>query len=279
MDGSECLRIRPKHAAAATDYPWLTSQADYAPLAERIAPPEGFARVALDAGSYADWLRHLPMEPPGTPVRSYRGDIVQSGDAPHVAGVVALDVGTQDLQQCADTILRLRSEYLWHRGVTHPSARAALAFRFTSGDVSTWLKWARGYRPVIRGPRATFKKRARPDASRSAFRAYLSNLFRFAGTLSLAREGRRVAVPSRVRAGDFISLGGSPGHAIMVLDVVKNAAGETRVLLGQSYMPAQSFHVLRDDDSRAAWFVVASGGAARIATWDAPFPWSKLRRF
>ena len=80
-----------------------------------------------------------------------------------MAAVIALDLGNQDLQQCADTILRLRAEYLWRLGRTHPDALRAIAFRFTSGDRSSWLRWADGYRPVIRGPRATFEKRARPD--------------------------------------------------------------------------------------------------------------------
>lgn len=260
-------------AAASAAYAWLPEGAAPTSLASRFSPPEGFARAPVARGSYAEWLRNLPMMPPGSPVLSYRGDEVQPGNAPHLAGVVDLDVGREDLQQCADTILRLRAEYLWQRG-----AHSAIRFRFTSGDVSAWDKWARGYRPVISGPRARFVKRRPPSQTRQTFREYLTNLFRFAGTLSLAKEGRAVGGRA-VLPGDFISLGGSPGHAIVVLDVVRDGAGKQRVLLGQSYMPAQSFHVLRDEGTGSPWFEVTPTGGARIATWGARFPWSKLRRF
>jgi len=39
---------------------------------------------------------------------------------------------------------------------------------------------------------------------------------------------------------------GSPGHVVMVLDVCENAEGQRAFLLGQGYMPAQQFHVLKN---------------------------------
>jgi hypothetical protein len=258
--------------ARTASYAWLESRAPLESVRERFAPPEGFVRTPVRTGSYAEWVRGLPMLPRQSPVVSYRGDVLVEGTDSGLAGVVDLDIGREDLQQCADAILRLRAEYLWQSG-----ARRRIAFRFTSGDVSSWSKWSRGYRPVIRGTRARFVRKTRRDASRASFRAYLTNLFRFAGSHSLAREGRRVGAGS-VRPGDFISLGGSPGHAILIVDVVEDASGDRRVLLGQSYMPAQSFHLLNREDG-SPWFRVETGGAVRIRTWPAPFPWSRLRRF
>lgn len=39
---------------------------------------------------------------------------------------------------------------------------------------------------------------------------------------------------------------GSPGHVVLVLDICEDEAGKRAFLLGQGYMPAQEFHVLKN---------------------------------
>jgi hypothetical protein len=270
MGIATALGLLVAFTASAADYPWFADGARYEPLSERFSTPHGFARVP--ARGFGEWVRHLPLHPRGSPVRSYLGRVVAEAGDPRIAGVVTMDVGDENLQQCADAILRLRAEYLWQSG-----RRGEIAFRYTSGHLSSWLRWAGGWRPRVRGSRVRWLKRARRDSSRESFRRYLVNLFRFAGSLSLAREGRRVAA-QEVLPGDFLSLGGSPGHAVMVLDVARSDGGETRVLLGQSYMPAQEFHVLRAADG-SPWFGVEPHGAVKTPMWGQAFPWGILRRF
>lgn len=55
------------------------------------------------------------------------------------------------------------------------------------------------------------------------------------------------------QVGDVLVRGGSPGHVVMVLAVAKSLTGRTRVMLGQGFMPAQQFHVLRSMDGLAWW--------------------------
>lgn len=250
---------------AAADYPWLDPAATYEPLWARVGPPPGYTRAPAEG--YAAWLRGLPMLPEGAPVQSYRGDLIWSGDDPRLLGVVALDVGEADLQQCADTILRLRLEWLWQQQASD------IGFRFTSGHRSTWAGWARGERPVIQGSKVSFVRSAAPDASRASFERYRANLFTYAGTLSLAREGQLVPA-SAVTGGDFLVQGGSPGHAVVVLDVSRDEAGHAAVLVGEGFMPAQSMHVLRGP--LAGWYPVED--TLLVPTWSG-FPWSGLRRF
>jgi hypothetical protein len=92
--------------------------------------------------------------------------------------------------------------------------------------------------------------------------------------LSISAEAKR---PSRaeVRPGDFFVLGGSPGHAVLVLDVAQDAAGRRVGLLGQGFIPAQDFHVLAGRDG--PWFPL-DGNEVATPFW-APFPWTALRRF
>ena len=100
----------------AEGYPWLDGTnsavpAAVATLEERFPTEKGFTRVRLERHSFGAFLRNLPLAAPNTPVLSYRGDVIREVNHPNVAAVVAIDVGTRDLQQCADAVIRLhRSE-------------------------------------------------------------------------------------------------------------------------------------------------------------------------
>ena len=257
----------------ARKYPWAAEYNAAQPLAARIAPPKGAERVALAAGSFGDWLRHLPLKPGRPDVLLFNGQKKANQDA-HFA-VVALDVGSRDLQQCADAIIRLRAEYLFSLGRT-----GDIAFSFTSGDRAEWAKWAEGHRPRVTGSQVRWAKSAARDASYQSFRGYLDTVFTYAGTMSLSRELRAVAKPDEMQAGDVFIQGGSPGHAVIVVDVAADArAGKRFFLLAQSYMPAQEMHVLKNptDAQLSPWYPLDFGDTLATPEWR--FPRASLRRF
>jgi Domain of unknown function (4846) len=210
-------------AIAAPLYLWPAAPSRAGSLEERFAPPAGALRVELPADSFGAWLRRLPLLPDGTPVRLFDGNLKPRQDV-HAA-VVDLDVGRRDLQQCADAVMRLRAEYLRARGlpiVFHPDPGKPRELRWSGG--------------------ADFQK-------------YLLRLFAEAGTASLAAELQ----PVRGRApapGDVLIQGGYPGHAVLILDAAEAPDGRRWVLLGQSYMPAQQFHVLKNP-SGGVWYDLA----------------------
>ena len=251
-------------------YPWLSAKQVIRPLAEALPPPEGYTRVELEEDSFGAWLRGLPLRPAGTPVLDFRGRRVLSAAHPSLAAVAELDVGTVDLQQCADSLIRLHAEWLWSR-----REQERIAYRFTSGDLASWPRYASGERPRVSGAKVTWVKGGAVDGSRAAFHAYLDMVFTYAGTLSLAAGAQR---PSRadVRPGDFFVLGGSPGHTVMVLDVARDGEGRRVALLGQGFTPAQDFHVLSPGEA-GPWFSL-EGDAVTTPFW-APFAWSSLRRW
>lgn len=78
----------------------------------KVHSPDGYTRTKC--GGYGEYLRALPMLPDGSPVKAYDGRLIKSGNS-H-CGVIDMDVGTKDLQQCADSALRLRCEYLYAAG-------------------------------------------------------------------------------------------------------------------------------------------------------------------
>jgi len=249
-------------------YAWLDAGAQVRRLDESFPPPAGFERVEVAPGSFGDWLRGLPLKPAGAVVRSHRGAKVAGADRWSVAAVADLDVGGKDLQQCADSIIRLHAEWLWAAG-----RAGEIGYRFTSGHLATWRRWARGDRPKVRGNRVRWTRSEPPDDSRAAFRRYLDLVFLYAGTISLARYEKPVPLLD-LAPGDFFVAPGSPGHAVIVLDLARGPGGERRVLLGQGFTPAQDFHVLADGGD--PWFTV-EGDSMDTPFWE-PFPWSSLRR-
>lgn len=258
-------------ASADERYAWGPATARAADtLAGRFPPPAGFARLVGPAGSLATWLRGLPLRPAGTRVFLHSGR--EKGRQNVHLAVVDIDTGKRDLQQCADAVMRLLAEWRYARGEAQ-----LIAFNDTGGGKPmTFARWARGERPKAVGRALAWSPAARPDASYASFRRYIDTVFIWAGTHSLERELTPVS-ESEIRPGDIFIRGGFPGHAVLVADVVESpSSGERRVLLIQSFMPAQDMHVLGAPDG-SAWFALPGGGPMVTPEWV--FPPASLRRW
>lgn len=249
-------------AGGHPEWPWLPSNAAHETVEQRFSPPPGFVREAVPEGSFAAFLRRLPLEPAGAPVLLHTGARKPRQDV-HAA-VLALDVGPRDLQQCADTVIRLRAEYLHARGRLD-----ALTFRFTSGEEVRFDRWARGERPRVSGREVRWSSGHPIGVGRPQLRAYLATLFAYAGTASLVRELRPVG-RGALQIGDVFIQGGFPGHVVQVVDVARHPVSGARVfLLVQGFMPAQSAHVLKNPAAPrgSAWFDADFGEVLRTPEW------------
>lgn len=234
-----------------------------------LSVPAGFLRVTK-AGDMTDYCRRLALKPEGTPVRLFDGSLKANQDL-HVA-VLDIDVGKRDLQQCADALMRIRGEYLFEAGRFDD-----ITFNFTSGDPCAWNKWKEGWRPVIAGNEVSWEQKRPADNGYQSFRNYLNIVFAYAGSASLAQEMKPVPLPE-MQIGDVLIKGGYPGHAVMVLDMAKNARGKTIFLLAQSYTPAQDIHVLKNLDSPLSpWYELDPGSDIVTPEWT--FAPSALKRF
>lgn len=242
-------------------------------LQAHIAPPDGFTRVPTPERSFGAFLRELPVRTDRTWVQSFRGNRLDSPSA----AVILLDVGDRDLQQCADAAIRLHAEYLWSQG-----AADRAAYHFTSGDLTEWTRWKGGERFAIAGSKVARSQGApRPDDHKT-YRGWLDLVFTYAGSRSLARDADPVPY-DRVQPGDVYVQGGSPGHAVLVLDLATHPDGRRAALIGQSYMPAQDFHVVRSSGPRVVddvWFLLPDPDHPTVHTpsW-APFRYDEAYRF
>ncbi len=261
--------------AAEAVYPWRAgAPAGNDRLDGRLRAPDGFTRVAVAPRSFGAFLRSLPLAPAGTKVVDYAGrPLYEDGHHPNIAAVVEIDVGKRDLQQCADAILRLNAE--WRYGL----GERDIAYRAVSGQRIAYQGWLAGDRAVVHGNDISFARRAAPHADDHAFfRGWLDDVFGWAGTGSLARDAKKVD-RSDLAPGDVLVMTGTPfGHAVLVLDVAKDEHGRIALLLGQSYMPAQSFQVLQPD-ARSPWFVVAPSDTSVTTPFWRAFPFeTSLKR-
>lgn len=257
-------------ATARVTHPWLSAQTgSIETISQRISPPGGFRRTQEAADSFGAWLRRLPLKPVGEPVRLYTGTPRLRQDM-H-AGVINIDVGNRDLQQCADAAMRLRAEWLW--AANRPND---IAFNYTGGGRVPFSRWAKGERPSENG--RSWIRKGRPDASYASFRRYMTQVFAYAGTYSLERELKPVALAD-IEIGDVFIKGGFPGHAVIVADMVEHqTTGEKRFLLIQSYMPAQDMHILANPaDPSSPWYSASFEGPLVTPEWT--FPEGSLRRW
>ena len=207
-------------------------------LAERINPPSGFTRPASDSKELVSFLRNLPLKKSGSKVLLYNGK-PKANQEDHAA-VFDLSLSSRDLQQCADSAIRIYAEYYWSVG-----AYDQIAFHLTNGFYMEYTKWRDGYRLKVDGNEVSWYKAKTYNDTHEELLNYLDMVFAYAGTLSLASECEQITV-EELMPGDLFLQGGSPGHCVVVVDMVTDAQGNKCYLLAQGYMPAQEFHVLKN---------------------------------
>ncbi len=216
-------------------------------LKERFNPPAGFEREDVNSNTFEYFLSNYKLKPHGSLVKYYNGTIKQAAGI-YIA-VLDIDVGKKDLQQCADAIMRLRGEYLYsHKKYDN------LSFNFTSGFKCEYSKWKDGFRPVIKGNNVSWVKSKEYSVEYASFREYMDMVFMYAGTLSLSKELKKVNF-SEMQTGDVLIIGGSPGHAVVVMDMaIEKSTGKKVYMLAQSYMPAQDIQLLLNPLNNSAWY-------------------------
>lgn len=248
-------------------------------LLQRFSPPSGFERVTADSGSFAFYLRHLPLKPPGAKVLLHDGR--EKPNPGIYEAVVDLPIGKKDLHQCADAIIRLRAEYLWHNGQYD-----RIHFNLTNGFRVDYERWRKGGRVKVVGNRTTWEQKAAASDSDATFWQYLEFVFTYAGTLSLSKElhavisgGTTSSRTTTIQIGDVFIQGGSPGHAVIVVDMATDKAGNQVFLLAQSYMPAQEIQILKNpkDAALSPWYSAGFGEVLETPEWT--FERNDLKRF
>ena len=219
----------------------------------RFNVPEGYKRIESAPNTWESFLQNLHLKEHGSQVKLYDGTL-KSNTSTYLA-VVDLSIGNRDLHQCADAIMRLRADYF-----NAQEKYSEIEFLFVSGKRSNYKTWL-GTRP--------------PNAKN--YWAYLENVFNFASTLSLDKQLIHKEI-DQLQIGDVFIKGGSPGHAVIVVDKCTNAKGEVKFMLAQSYMPAQETQILVNPaSSESPWYDLNFGEYLNSAEYT--FTKDQLKRF
>ena len=183
-----------------------------------ISVPMGYVRVDAPHGSYAAWLRSLPLKKQGSRVKLYNG-----GDARYQwlsTGVIDLPM-LSNAEQCADMTMRLRSEYLFSQG-------RYSEIRFTD----------------VNGNRLQYTG----GGSRNALERYLRKAYGVCSTFSVSRETEPRKI-SDVQPGDVLVYParktGRFGHAMIVVDVARSGK-KLAIMCAEGNTPARELHLVRN---------------------------------
>lgn len=229
------------------DYSFIDSTGST--LVTRIKTPEGYSRILCEDNSFLEYLRNFPLKEDGSPVLLYDGS-EKGNQSAHVA-VFDMNISNKDLQQCADSVIRMYAEYYYAN-----QQYDKIKFHFVSGFLCEYEKWRDGYRIKVSGNDVSWKKTKGYDDSYETFEKYLDTVFSYASTLSLDTESSKIDIDD-LQIGDVFLKGGSPGHVVMVVDICENEQGEKAFLLAQGFMPAQEFHILNNPVSESdPWYYV-----------------------
>lgn len=227
-------------------------------LEERFLLPEGYERQEAEEGSFADFLRTYPLKPYGSPVLLFDGK-EKPNQRDHEA-VFDMNLGDRDLQQCADSVMRMYAEYLYRT-----DQKDKIAFHFVDGFLCDYGSWKEGKRVAFSDKgKAYWTAKEKAGDNETIFESYLNMVFAYSSTLSMKEEGQRAGM-SEMAIGDVLLRAGSPGHVVMVVDVCRNEEGKTAFLLAQGFMPAQEFHILKNPLHRKnPWYFIDEIGEELI---------------
>ncbi len=212
-------------------------------------PPSIIKKLVEDKNSWAFFLQHLPEQE--GPVVDYRG-IAIADQQKHVS-IINYDVGSRNLQQCADALMRLRAEYLFGQ-----KRFGEIGFHFTSGHFYSYADYCKGKRPTPDGNSVHFISTLPVGISHASLRHYLDLVYTYAGTISLANE---LLPATALTIGTVIISPGSPGHCLIITDEAKGPDGESLFKLVEGYTPAQSIYVLRNlaEPNLGCWHRLTKG--------------------
>ncbi len=205
----------------------------------RFLVPDGYERKKAEDGHFVSFLRNYELKEHLSPVHLYNGKKAFFQND-HWA-VFNLPIEQKDLQQCADSVIRVYAEYYYNTG-----REDRIKFHFTNGFLCEWQKWKEGYRVKIDGNNTEWQKLAGYDGSYENFKKYLETVFCYAGTMSMENYESETIDISKLNIGDVFLEGGSPGHVVMVVDACRRADGKKAFLLAQGLMPAQEFHIIKN---------------------------------
>lgn len=237
----------------------------------RIEIPEGYEREIYETGSFQYYLQNYPLKEYGSKIHYYNGKTKRS----YTPGILKMDVGERNLQQCADCIMRLRAEYFYHR-----KEYDKIHFNFTNGFRVDYTKWMEGFRIDVNGNNTEWVKNKEFSNLYKDFREYLDIIYAYAGTYSLSKEMINIS-KEEIQIGDVFIVPanletGRIGHAVIIVDMAINTETNEKIfVLAQGSTPALEMHII--SNKKNPWFALDKNGKIKLSGWK--FEQDNIMRF
>jgi hypothetical protein len=215
-----------------------------------IKPPDGYSLVTLQTNSYSQWISRLPLRK-GNEIAVYTGDTLFPVPY-HVYAVIDMPLlFRQDLEQCAD----------W-------------AFRF-------WAEYHRDRDKLNKLFLMDYNGRPRPfSQSKKSFKQFFKWTVAHANSYSI-KTGAIPVSEGAILPGDMVVQNekGGIGHVSIIMNVAASKSGDTLLLIGFSFMPAQEFHIEKAQPryGTGGWFTLEGFSLFLAENLDLGDP--VLRRF
>lgn len=200
-------------------YSYTRSNPWHAETIGDIPAPLGYSRVEANEGSYTAYLRNLPLKKAGAKIQLFtRGN----ANLQWLGTAVIDNPLLSNYEQCADVTMRLRAEYLWQTG-----RYSEISFRDVNGK----------------------NMRYKGGSSRKAFESYMRKVYGMCSTFSVFHETKPRSI-QEVQPGDVLVYPARPGrkygHAVIVVDVARNASGKVAIMCAEGNTPARDQHIVRN---------------------------------
>ena len=232
----------------------VTNAQDKLSISNYFKIPESYKRIAIT--DYHKWLinKQIKIEE----VKTYDGYTIY-GLGDYYAAKFDYKIGKRDLHQCADAAMYFRAWYHFDKGNI-----SKIIFTFTDGTRYSY---------------SNFLKQKQLSNTFNSFNKYMAIIWSYAGTWSINKYDTNEVSVSNISAGDIFVVGGFPGHAITIVDVVENECGDKKIMLSQSFMPAQDIHILKNPKSKSQspWYHIPKG--KKLITPEWVFNISDIRKF
>lgn len=238
-------------------------------LETRINTPEGYTRVPAEEGSFQEYLRKYPLLPDNINLPAFNGTTINS---PYVSAVFDISLGDDGYQECADSVIRLYSDYFYET-----KQYDKISFQFSNGDVCDYNRWRKGKRMFVLRDFSCELPAAFPSDSEQQYRNYLKEVMRYAGTLSLLDESKEITA-DEIRTGDIIC---NSSHVVLIVDEAENEKGEKCYLIGQSFIPSVCFHIINRSEGNVttSWYTQADLEKESLTIGQFGFANSDIRRW
>lgn len=180
-----------------------------------ISAPTGYTRVE---GSYAEFMRSLPLKKRGSKVQLYTGGNARL----QFLSTAVIDLPVlSNSEQCADVTMRLRAEYLFSQG-----RYSEIRFHDVNGNT---LQYHGG-------------------ASHKSLEKFLKRAYGICSTYSVSRETTPRPI-REVRPGDVLVYPARKskrlGHALIVIDVARKG-NKVAIMCAEGNTPARELHIVRN---------------------------------